>query len=77
MLASLIVVRVFTRLHILATVPPTPTTPPPVPLDLDCVAEILAESNQVSVDCTSSRDLDVLDFECSVNGQPVTDGCER
>ncbi len=26
--------------------------------------------------CTSSRNLASLDFECSLNGQLVTDGCE-
>ena len=46
------------------------------PLILNCSAEFLAESQQVSVSCTSSRDLDGLDFECSFNDSSVTEGCE-
>ncbi|XP_064407688.1 obscurin-like [Halichondria panicea] len=45
------------------------------PLILNCSAEFLAESQQVSVSCTSSRDLDGLDFECSFNDSSVTEGC--
>ncbi|XP_064388185.1 CUB and sushi domain-containing protein 2-like [Halichondria panicea] len=45
------------------------------PLILNCSAEFLAESQQVSVSCTSSRDLDGLDFECSFNNESVTEGC--
>ena len=30
----------------------------------------------MSVSCTSSRDLDGLDFECSFNDESVTEGCE-
>ena len=49
---------------------------PQAPLSLDCTAEILPNSEQVSVSCTSSRDFSTLTFDCSLNGQPITQGCE-
>ncbi len=58
-------------------VAPQPTDGPTlVPLNLECVTEFLPETEQVRVDCTSSRDLGDLDFECIFNDQSVTEGCE-
>ncbi len=49
----------------------------PVPLRLSCTASVVSGvSDQVNVTCVSSRDVDVLEFECSFNGQAVTDGCK-
>ena len=62
------------KLHVLAA---TGTQPPTqMPLSLNCSAELLQESEQVRVICTGSRDFATLMFECSQNGQSITEGCE-
>ena len=62
------------KLHVLAA---TGTQPPTqMPLSLNCSAELLQESEQVRVSCTGSRDFATLMFECSRNGQSITEGCE-
>ena len=61
------------KLHVLAA---TGTQPPTqMPLSLNCSAELLQESEQVRVICTGSRDFATLMFECSRNGQSITEGC--
>ena len=55
----------------------TGTQPPTqAPLSLNCSAELLQGSEQVRVICTGSRDFATLMFECSQNGQSITEGCE-
>ena len=62
------------KLHFLAA---TGTQPPTqMPLNLNCSAELLQESEQVRVSCTGNRDFATLMFECSQNGQSITEGCE-
>ncbi len=51
--------------------PPTLT-----PLLLECTTEFNPVTQEICVNCTPSRNLASLDFECSLNGQLVTDGCE-
>ena len=46
------------------------------PLNLDCQAEFLSDSQQVNISCSSSRNLSSLQFECSLDGVSVTTGCE-
>ena len=55
----------------------TGTQPPTqAPLSLNCSAELLQESEQIRVSCTGSRDFATLMFECSQNGQSISEGCE-
>ena len=60
-------------LPILVPVTPGPTV---APLSLTCETVVLSDSQQVSISCSSSRDLSTLQFECSLDGESVTEGCE-
>ena len=60
--------------HILAA--PVTQPPPQAPLSLNCSTQQLSESEQLSVSCSSSRDLATLMFVCTLNGMPITEGCE-
>ncbi len=55
----------------------TPTQPPTLtPLSLECTSQFNPTTQEICVNCTSSRNLASLDFVCSLNGQLITDGCE-
>ena len=60
--------------HVLAA----PVTQPPTQarVRLVCSTQQLSESEQISVSCTSSRDIATLSFVCSLNGVTFTEGCE-
>ena len=46
-------------------------------LNLDCKAEFLSVTEQVSISCSSSNgDISTLQFQCSLDGVSVTIGCE-
>ena len=46
-------------------------------LNLECQAEFLTVAQQVSISCSSSNgDISTLQFQCSLDGESVTVGCE-
>ncbi len=70
--------RVFYNLLISTRSHAAPATQPPTltPLSLECTAQFNRMTQEICVNCTSSRNVASLDFECSLNGQLITDGCE-
>ncbi len=60
---------------ILAYTHPLIVVAAPDPLILKCSADLVSDPEHASVMCTSSRDLEGLNFECSFNDQPVIAGC--